>query len=294
MARPIWKGNISFGLVNIPITLYSAEEKKELSFKLLDKRTRSQVHYERVNEETKQEVPWDEIVKGYEYSPGNYVVLTEEDFKKAAVEATQTVAITDFVDLASIGYIYFSKPYYVVPGKRAEKGYVLLREVLKRTGKVAIAQVVIRSRQYLSALIPQGNALVLNILRYSRELRDPAELSFPAGSLEEYKVSDRELEIAEMLVNSMTSGWDPRKYHDEYRDALMEWIAKKAQAGGAMPPEEVSAGKREPAKVIDMMDLLKRSVEQAAMKRGESGGRSGERAERSRKSSAGKAAGGEG
>ncbi len=291
MARPIWKGSISFGLVNIPITLYSAEKKKDLSFKLLDKRTRSQVHYERVSEETKQEVPWDNIVKGYEYSPGNYVVLTEEDFKKAAVEATQTIAITDFVDLASIEYIYFSKPYYVVPGKRAEKGYVLLREIMKRTGKVAIAQVVIRSRQYLAALVPQDNALVLEILRYHHELREPSELSFPAGSLEEHKVSDRELEIAEMLVNSMTSEWNPQKYHDEYRDALMDWIEKKAQAGGAMPPEEIPVARKEPAKVIDMMDLLKQSVEQAAKQRGEGRVRSREREDRSRKAGSKKAVG---
>ncbi len=294
MPRPIWKGSISFGLVNIPITLYSAEKKKDLSFKLLDKRTRSQVHYERVNEETKQEVPWDNIVKGFEYSPGNYVVLTDQDFKKAAVEATQTIAITDFVDLASIEYSYFSKPYYVVPGKRADKGYVLLREIMKRTGKVAIAQVVIRSRQYLAALIPQDKALVLEILRYYQELRDVAELSLPAGSLEEYKVSERELEIAELLVNSMTSEWNPPKYHDEYRDALMDWIEKKAQSEGAMPPEEVPVAAKEPAKVIDMMDLLKKSVEQVSQQRGEARGRSREREDRSGKSGGKKAAGGEG
>jgi DNA end-binding protein Ku len=296
MARPIWKGNISFGLVNIPITLYTAEQKSELHFKLLDKRTSSEIRYERVNEETKQEVPWDQIVKGYEYDPGRYVVVTEEDFRKAAVEATQTIEITDFVDLASIGYAYFEKPYYVVPGKKAEKGYVLLREVLKRTSKVAIAQVVIRSRQYLSALIPQGNALVLNILRYHHELRDSAEFNFPAGGLsEDYKVSEKEMEIAKMLVDSMSTDWDPARYHDKYRDALMEWIEKKAAAGGALPAEEAPAPERRPAKVIDMMDLLKQSVQQVSKgRRKETGTR--ERSEQSRKSEPKpkKAAGGEG
>ncbi len=172
MARAIWKGNISFGLVNVPIELYSAEKKSELHFKLLDKRSNSAVHYQRVSEKTGEEVPWDQIVKGYEYEGGDVVVLTEEDFKKAAVEATQTIEISDFVDLDDIEYRYFEKPYYVVPGKKAGKGYVLLREVLKRTGKVGISKVVIRSRQYLSALIPEENALVLVILRYYQELRD--------------------------------------------------------------------------------------------------------------------------
>ncbi len=295
MARPIWKGNISFGLVNIPITLYSAEKKSELHFKLLDKRTRSAIRYERVNEETHQEVPPDQIVKGYEYDPGQYVLLSDEDFRNAAVEATQTIEITDFVDLASIGYAYFEKPYYVIPGKRAEKGYVLLREVLKRTRKVAIAQVVIRSRQYLSALIPQENALVLNILRYYHELGDTSEFDLPAGGLEDYKISEKELEIATMLVEGMSAEWDPARYRDEYREALMEWIEKKAAADGAVPAEEELAAKRQSAKVVDMMALLKQSVDQVSgARRKGAGAREG--AGRPRKSGPEhkKAAGGEG
>lgn len=268
MARPIWKGNISFGLVNIPITLFSAEEKSELHFKLLDKRNNSGIKYERINEDTREEVPWDQIVKGYEYDPGNFVLLTDEDFKNAAVEATQTVEISDFVDLRSIEYIYFEKPYYVVPGKKAEKGYALLREVLKRTGKVAISKVVIRSRQYLSALIPQGNGLVLNVLRYYQELRDPAEFGFPQASLDDLKISEREIEIAKMLVDSMSAEWDPQKYHDEYRDALMEWIEKKAKAGGSIPVEAAVEERKETGKVIDMMDLLKKSIQQVEQQRG--------------------------
>ena len=267
MSRPIWKGSVSFGLVNVPITLYSAEERSEMHFKLLDKRNRSEVRYERVSENTGEQVPWDQIVKGYKQDGGDYVLLTDEDFKKAAVEATQTIEIEDFVNLAAIEYKYFEKPYYVVPGKMADKGFVILREVLKRTGKVGIGKVVIHTRQYLSALIPQGNVLVLNILRYYQELRDPAEFKFPAGSIEDYKVTERELQIAEMLVDNMTSEWDPRKYHDEYREALMEWIQKKAQAGEGMPPAQEVAEGREEGKVIDMMELLKRSVQQAAQKR---------------------------
>lgn len=269
MGRPIWKGNISFGLVNVPISLYPAEEKNEMHFKLLDKRTKSEIHYERINAETGQQVPSDQVVKGYRYNGGDYIVLTEDDFKKAAVEATQTIEIADFVPLNSIEYTYFEKPYYVVPEKKAEKGYVLLREVLKRAGKVAIAKVVIRSRQYLAALIPQKDALVLNLLRYSYELRDPSEFKLPSGSIDQYKVSERELRIAEMLVDSMTSEWDPQRYHDEYREALMEWIDKKAQAGSAMPePLGEVEGKEQTGKVVDMMELLKKSVQRAAIRRG--------------------------
>lgn len=268
MARPIWKGNISFGLVNIPISLYSAEKKSELHFKLLDRRNRSEIHYERVNERTGQQVPAEEIVKGYEYDPGEYVILTDEDFRQAAPEATQAIEITDFATLDSIPYAYFEKPYYVVPGKKAEKGYVLLRETLRRTGKVALAKVVIRSRQYLSALIPQDDALVLNIMRYYQELREPSEFEFPAGSLEDYKVSEKELEIAEMLVDSMTNEWDPKRYHDEYRDALMKWIEQRARSGGEPPPKGEPEEKRDEGKVIDMMDLLRRSVQQASRARG--------------------------
>ena len=276
MARPIWKGNISFGLVNIPITLFTAENKQELHFKLLDRRTRSEVRYERVSEATGQQVPLEEIVRGYRYEGGDYILLTEEDFKKAAVEATQMIEISDFVDLKSIEYTYFEKPYYVVPDKRAEKGYVLLREVLRRTGKVAISKVVIRTRQYLAALIPQGDALVLEILRYYREIREQSEFHFPAGSLEEYKVSERELQVAQMLVESMTGEWDPMQYHDEYHDALMQWIEQKARAGGAVSPAGERAEGRERGKVVDMMELLKQSVEQAAARRGRARDESGE------------------
>ena len=265
MARPIWKGNISFGLVNVPITLYAAEQKNELHFKLLDKRTGSAIRYERISEATGEPIASEEIVKGYEYDSGEYVILTEEDFKRVAVEATRTIEISDFVTLDAVEYKYFEKPYYVVPGKKAEKGYVLLRETLKRSGKVAISKVVIRSRQYLSALIPEGDALMLAILRYYNELRETSEFAFPNGALEDYKISEKELQIAGMLVDGMTSEWDPQKYRDEYSDALMSWIEEKAKSGGVMP-----AGRAEPpervGKVVDMMDLLKKSVEEVRKK----------------------------
>src|SRR3989339_1380560 len=179
MARPIWKGHITFGLVNIPVTLYSAEKRDELHFKLLDSRNKARVHYERVNEETGEEVPWSEVVKAFEYDKGNYVLVEEEDFKRAAPEATQAVEIQDFVDREDVDYVYYDKPYYLMPGKKGEKGYVLLREILRRTGKVGISKVVIRTRQYLDALLAEGDALVLELLRFDQEVRKPEEFDLP-------------------------------------------------------------------------------------------------------------------
>jgi len=268
MTRPIWKGTISFGLVNIPISLFTAEKRNELHFKMLDKRTKSEIRYERVSAESGKPVPPDQIVKGYKYRDGDYIVLTDEDLRNAAVEATQTIEIEDFVPLISIAYNYFEKPYYVVPEKKSEKGYVLLREVLRRTGKVAISKVVIRSRQYLCALIPEGNGLVLNVLRFYDELRDPSEFNLPVEGTEKYKVTDRELQIAEMLVDSMTSEWNPSRYHDDYREAVMDWIEKKAASEGEMPPAAEGEQKAETGKVVDMMELLKKSVQLASKQRG--------------------------
>ena len=166
MARPIWKGHISFGLINIPVTLYPAEQRSELHFNLIDDRNKARVRYQRVNERTGEEVPWDNIVKGYEYEENEYVLLGDADFKQADVKATQTVELEDFVTAEEINGIYFDKPYYLVPSKAGIKGYVLLRETLKKTKKMGIARVVIRTREYVAALFPKGRGLVLDLLRY--------------------------------------------------------------------------------------------------------------------------------
>jgi DNA end-binding protein Ku len=264
MARPIWKGHITFGLVNIPVTLFSAEVRTDLHFNMLDSRNNARVRYERVNEATGEEVPWDQIVKAFEYDDNNYVILEEEDFKRAAPESTQTVEIEDFVEQDAIEYVYFDKPYYLVPGKKGEKGYVLLRETLRRSKKVGIAKVVIRKREYLAALVPEGEMLVLELLRFHQELRPVNEFDVPGHDIEDYKISKRELEMAGQLVEAMTSTWEPAKYHDEYRDALMAWIEKKAAAGGAAPSAEASEETKEPAgEIVDFMELLKRSVEKS-------------------------------
>jgi len=264
MARPIWTGHISFGLVNIPVTLHSAEKSFDLHFNLLDSRDHARIRYERVNEVTGEEVPWNQVVKAYDYDhEGNYVLLTEEDFKKAAVEATQTVEIEDFVDLKAIDPLYFDKPYYLLPAKKGEKGYVLLRQILKKTNMAGIAKVVIRTRQYLAAVIPLGDALVLNVLRFKQEIKAPKELELPAGDPKQYKISPKELQMAEKLVDSMSASWKPERYHDDYRNALLAWIEKKAKSGGIAPvaatEEEQPADKS--ADVIDIMKLLQKSVE---------------------------------
>lgn len=263
MARAIWKGSISFGLVSIPVGLFSAETRDEISFRQLDKRNLAPVGYKKYNKQTGKEVELDDIVKGYEYEDDRYVLISDEDLKRANPEKTQTVDITDFVQLEDIDPEYFDKPYYLAPLKKNAKAYALLREALKRSGKVGIAKVVIRSREYLGAVIPHGEVLVLEILRYPHEIRATDDLELPEGDLEKMGVTDREVKMAEMLIDGMTAEWDPAKYHDTYRDDLMALIHQKIESGQTevldeSPAPEVDV---EPKGVIDIMSLLKKSVE---------------------------------
>jgi DNA end-binding protein Ku len=264
--RPIWKGTINFGLVNIPVGLYSAEANSSIDFDLLDKRDFSRVRYQRVNEKTGKEVPWDEIVKGYEYKKGEYVALTDDDFVKANIEATQSIDILDFVAAVDISPIYFDKPYYLVPLKNGQRAYALLREVMKRTGKVGIARVVIRSRQHLAALLADGAVLILNLLRFSHELRDPSALDVPAA--ESALGSNQELKMAEQLVETMAGKWNPKKYRDEYHQDLLQLINKKIKSGQtkAIEPAETTPRPKQQGKIIDIMHLLRQSVEQGHKK----------------------------
>ncbi|MFO7653687.1 MAG: Ku protein [Candidatus Krumholzibacteriia bacterium] len=261
MPRAIWKGSISFGLLNVPVGVYPAEQRADLSFHLLDSRNHARVRYQRVNEETGEEVPWDQIIKGYEYDSGNYVLLGEEDFERVAVETTQTVEIQTFVERDEIDLTYFDKPYYLAPDRRGEKGYVLLRETLASTGKVGIAKVVIRTKQYLAALVPLGDALVLELMRFQQELRDPAELKLPSGKPADFKISPKELQMARTLVEAMSTAWDPSEYTDEYRERLMAYIDEKAANEGRVPATEAKAPPP-PTKVVDMMEVLRRSLEE--------------------------------
>ena len=264
--RPIWRGSLSFGLVNIPVALHAAETSNDLSFKLLDRRNLTPVHYRRVNESTGKEVPWEDIVKGYEYEKGEYVPMTEADFQRANAEATQTIEITDFVDQADIDPVYYDKPYYLAPAKNAAKSYALLREVMRRTNTVGIAKVVIRSRQHLAAVFPKQSALVIDLLRFAHEIRDASGLDIPG----DVSIGEKELKMGERLLEAMVDKWRPEKYRDDYREDLLALIKRGVQEGKTKvidetPPE---APKRR-AKVIDIMNLLKRSVEQAGG-RGES------------------------
>ena len=259
MARAIWKGSITFGLVNIPVGLYTAEKREEVSFHLLDRRNMARIRYKKVNEANDKEVPWEDTVRGYEYEEGKYVVLTDEDLRRASPEKTQTVDIVDFVDLDEIDPRFFDKPYYLAPDKRGAKSYALLRETLRRTRKVGIATVVIRTKQYLAAVTVHEDVIVLNILRYGHELRDWDSLDLPKGK---EGVSERELDMAERLVEGMVSDWDPDRYRDTYVEDMMALIQERVKSGKTEEVDETPVKRPEGAKVVDLMALLKQSVEE--------------------------------
>lgn len=265
MARPIWKGHVSFGLVNVPVVLFSAEQRADISFRLIDSRNTARIRYERVNEETGEEVPWDKIVKGFEYESGNYVLLSDEELETASVEMTRTIEIEQFVDLSQIDIRYFDRPYVLVPDKKGEKGYVLLREAIAASGKAGIASVVIRSRQYLAALIPSGDALLLELLRFHQELRDLEDFDLPGHDLRTLKVSKKEIDLAAQLIDGMTTEWDAAEHHDEYRDVLMKLIEKKIKSGKteAIDVEDAEEEDDEEPQTINFMDVLKKSVASA-------------------------------
>lgn len=277
MARPIWNGTISFGLLNVPVQLYSGERSVDLHFRMLDSRDKSPVRYERVNSETGEEVPWKEIVKGFEYSKGSYVVIDEEDLRKAAPESTETVEIEAFVDRADIDPMYFEKPYYLVPGKKAEKGYVLLREVLAKTGKVGISRVVIRTRQYLAALSPRGDALMLDLMRFPQEIVKADEFTLPKGSSKSMRVTPQELGMATQLIEAMTKKWDPDDYQDEFRAQLRKIIDEQIARQKGRKVRAHKTQEAEPAEattnVVDFMELLKRSLEKDGKRRGRTAAR---------------------
>ena len=262
MARAIWKGSISFGLVNIPIALYPATRREELKFRLLRKTDLSPVNYKRVAEKDGKDVPWDQIVKGYEYEKGKYVVLRDDDFQRVDLEATQTVDIQDFVDLEEIDPMFFYKPYYLEPQKGGDKAYALLRDALKDTNKIGVAKVVIKTRQYLAGVKPEDGALVLELMHFADELADPEKLHVP----KKLEVGKREMNMAKSLIGSMTSKWQPEKYKDDYREALMEVIEEKVEAGGK-EIEEKPTKPPKPTKVIDLVSVLQKSLESTGGKK---------------------------
>ena len=215
-ARALWKGAISFGLVHIPVGLYSAVQTHELDLTMLDRRDFSPVGYKRYNKKTGKDVTWDDIVKGYEYEEDEYVVLSDEDLKRANVEATGTIDIQAFVDAADVPLTYYEQPYYLAPSKGGAKVYALLRETLRKAGKIGIATVVIRTKQHLCALVCIDDKIVLNTLRYEAEIRDAEELKLPPATAKAAGISDKELQMALSLVEGMSEEWKPEQYRDTY------------------------------------------------------------------------------
>ena len=263
MARPIWTGTLSFGLLNVPVSLMSGERKVDLSFRMLDSRDRKPIRYERVNAETGEEVPWKDVVKAFEYDKGSYVVVEEQDIKSAAPESHETVEVETFVDAGMIPPQFFEKPYVLVPAKKAEKGYVLLRETLKATKQVGIARVVIRTREYLAAVMPQDDALLLMLLRYPQELVDPADYKLPEGKPSTYRITAKEMDMAKQLIGSMSGKWVPDDYHDEFRARLEAVIKKKMKSKGALAKaedNEPEAAEDTATNVVDFMSLLQKSI----------------------------------
>jgi DNA end-binding protein Ku len=258
--RTLWKGAISFGLVHIPVTLHSATAEHRMKFNLLDKRTMNPVGNQQVNKSTGDAMAKEEIVKGFEYEKDQYVVISPDEIKAALPKSTQTIEIEAFIDGSQIPTPYYNKPYYVAPASKGGKPYKLLLETMKRTGKVGIAKVVISTRQHLAALIPAGGELVLELLRWSDEVRDIAGLPLPGDDV---KVTEKELKMAEQLVNELEDDFKPNEYHDEFRDKLQQLVDEKVKAGEGehiMKPlegeEEVKTG----ADVIDLTELLRKSL----------------------------------
>jgi DNA end-binding protein Ku len=262
--RTLWKGAISFGLVYIPVTLHSATAENRIKFNLLDKRTMNPVGNKQVNKATGEAMSKEEVVKGFEYEKDQYVVVSPEEIRAALPKSTQTIEIESFVDGAQIPSTYYNKPYYVAPAAKGQKPYLLLLETLRRTGKVGIARVVISTRQHLAALFPAEEGLVLELLRWHDEVRDTAGLPLPDES--DTKVSERELKMAEQLVNELADKWKPEAFHDEFREKLEKVVEEKVKAGQGehimkpIPGEEVKPS----ADILDLTELLRRSLRKGA------------------------------
>jgi DNA end-binding protein Ku len=256
--RPVWKGTISFGLVSIPVALFRATKEEEIAFRLLRKSDLSPVNYKRVAENDGKEVPWEQIVKGYEYEKGKFVVLQEEDFKRVDIEATQTVDIIHFVQVEEINPMFFQKPYYMEPQKGGDKAYALLREALAKSQKVGIAKVVIKTRQYLAAVKPRDELLILELMHFADELLSPDEVRAPA----KVRPTSQEVAIAGELIENMTTSWKPEEYSDDYRNALLKLIRNKSRKGGKSI-EPVVEKKPISTNIIDLVEVLRQSVKEA-------------------------------
>ena len=257
--RVVWKGAVAFGLVHIPVTLYNGARDSDLDFDWLDKRDMAPVGYQRINKSTGKPVEAENIVKGYAFEKGEYVLMSDADFKAANPEATQTVEITAFVDAAEITAAHFVAPFFLQPQKRAEKGYALLRDTLAKSGRVGVATVVMYRKQHLAIVHPDGKLLRLNTLRFAEELVDPAQIEVPDAKSAGLA---KEREMAARLIEDMTEPFDPERYHNTYRNDLLARIEQKIKSGKthALVGDEEAAGPRKSAQIIDLMDALKQSL----------------------------------
>ncbi|WP_269508980.1 non-homologous end joining protein Ku [Burkholderia sp. IMCC1007] len=263
--RMIWKGAISFGLVHVPVQLFPATRTVKPSFRMLDKRSMDPIGYRQINKRTGKEVTREDIVRGYEYEKERYVVLTDDEIRAANPESTQTVDILTFVDEDAVSFLYLDTPYYLVPDRKGEKVYALLRDALKDSGKIGIALVVMRDRQHLGALIPVGPMLALDTLRWQEELRPLDELSVPPDDAKRVGVTARELGMAKKLIDDMSGKWTPDEYHDTFRDDILELVERKVRAGKIEEIEDRPAQTaRTPTNVVDLTELLKRSLKGGA------------------------------
>jgi DNA end-binding protein Ku len=264
MPRAIWSGAISFGLVYIPVQLHSASQSSSLDLDFLDKRDFSPVGYQRINKRTGKVVEWANIVKGYQHQKGEYVALSDEDFRQANVKATQTIDIAQFTEQANIPPEYFETPYFLSPGKGGAKVYALLREALRNSKRAAVATFVMRGRQHLAMLHASGKALMLNTLRFPEEIREAKDLDLPAASEKSSGLTSKELAMAERLIDEMSGKWDPSQYTDTYRQDLMKRIKEKIRNKETheLTAAEKTREPRKTAQVIDLMEVLKKSLEQ--------------------------------
>jgi DNA end-binding protein Ku len=251
--RAIWKGSISFALVSIPISLFSATRRNELSFHYLHKKDMSTVAYKRFCDTENIEVPWEEITRGYEYEKDQYIEITDEDLDKADVELTKTIQILEFVHEDEIDPVYFDKPYYLEPQKGGERAYALMRDALAQSKKVGIAKVVMKSREHLAAVKSVGNMLTLQTMRFAHEIVDASSLTLPSKA----EISKKEMDLANTLIDSMSDKFDPNKYKDDYYEKVMEIIRMKV---AGIAPEAPAAKGPGPAKIVDLMEILKQSL----------------------------------
>ncbi len=257
--RPLWSGAISFGLIYIPVKLYPATQTQDLDFDLIHRTDMAGIRYARMSRETGEEVPYEEIVKGFQYSPGNYVVVEDEDFERARGGKSKVIDILSFVNLDDVDAKYFEKPFYLEPAENAQQGYALLREALKKTNKAGLVKFMLRTREHLGVLKPEDDLILLDQMRFAAEIRSTDELELPGNE----EVGSRELEMAVRLIDQLTQPWNPEQYRDTYIDELRDLIQKKAEGQKLAPVKEEEI----PTEVTDLFARLSESLENARKKR---------------------------